>query len=78
MIVRSASFGALIDVAEYAEMKVGILVKNRAFRIHVEAEVPGNKVPIGARLHGKFADALTTRPASILEKRRSAIGGKLI
>jgi hypothetical protein len=40
--------------------------------------VPGNKVPIGARLHGKFADALTTRPASILEKRRSAIGGKLI
>src|SRR5580693_6009870 len=52
MIVRSASSGALIDVAEYAEMKVGVLVKNRAFRIHVRAQVPGNKVPIGARLLG--------------------------
>jgi hypothetical protein len=30
LIVRSTSFGALIDVAEYAEMQVGILVKNRA------------------------------------------------
>jgi hypothetical protein len=42
VIVRSV--GALIDVAEYAEMKVGVLVKNRAFRIHVGAEVPGNKI----------------------------------
>ena len=56
VIVRSANFGALIDVAEYAEMKVGILVKNRAFRIHVGAEVLGNKVPIGARLLGKLTD----------------------
>jgi hypothetical protein len=78
MIVRSASFGALIDVAEYAEMKVGILVKNRAFRIHVGAEVPGNKVPIGARLLGKLADALTTGWAGIVKKRGPAIGGKLI
>src|SRR5215472_3598377 len=39
VIVRSTSFGALIDVAEYAEIKVGILVKNCAFRIHVRAEV---------------------------------------
>src|SRR6516225_12461958 len=60
VIVRSAGFGTLIDVAEYAEMKVGILVKNRAFRIHVGAEVPGHKVSIGARLLGKLANALTT------------------
>src|SRR5215472_9249842 len=52
VIVRSTSFGALIDVAEYAEMKVGILVKNCAFRIHVRAEVPGNEVPISARFLG--------------------------
>jgi hypothetical protein len=78
MIMRSAGFGALIDVAEYAEMKVGILVKNRAFRIHVGAEVPGNKVRIGARLLGKLAHALATGPARILEKRSPAIGGKLI
>jgi len=44
VIVRSANLGALIDVAEYAEMKVGVLVKNRAFGIHVGAEVLGNKV----------------------------------
>src|SRR5215470_14996676 len=67
VIVRSAGFGALIDVAEYAEMKVGILVKNRAFRIHVRAEVPGNKVPIGARFLSKLADALASGPAGILE-----------
>jgi hypothetical protein len=65
-------------VAEDAEMKVGILVKNRAFRIHFGAEVPGNKVPIGARLLGKLADALASGPAGILEKRGPAIGGKLI
>jgi hypothetical protein len=78
MIVRSAGFGALIDVAEYAEMKVGILVKNRAFRFHVGAKVPRNKVPIGARLLGKLSDALATGPAGILEKCGPAIGGKLI
>jgi hypothetical protein len=65
-------------VAEYAEMKVGILVKNRAFRINVGAEVPGNEVPIGARLLGKLANALATGAASIPEKRGPAIGGKLI
>jgi hypothetical protein len=59
-------------------MKVGILVKNRAFRIHVGAEVPGNKVLIGARLLGKLADALATGPAGILQKRGPAIGSKLI
>ena len=78
MIVRSAGFGALIDVAEYAEMQVGVLVKNRALRIYVGAEVPGNKVPIGARLLSTLADALTTGRAGILEKRGPAIGGKLI
>jgi hypothetical protein len=65
-------------VAEYAEMKVGILVKNCAFRIHVRAEVPGNEVPIGARLLGKLANVLATGPAGILEQRGPAIGGKLI
>jgi hypothetical protein len=65
-------------VAEDAEMKVGILVKNRAFRIHFGAEVPGNKVPIGARLLGKLADALASGPAGILDKRSPAVGGKLI
>ena len=59
-------------------MKVGILVKNRAFRIHVGAEVPRNKVPIGARLLGKLADALASGPSAILKKRGPAIGGKLI
>jgi hypothetical protein len=58
-------------------MKVGILVKNRAFRSHVGAEVPGNKVPIGARLLGKLADALASGPSGILEKRGPAIGSKL-
>jgi hypothetical protein len=65
-------------VAEYAEVKVGVLVKNRAFRIHVGAEVSGNKVPIGARLLGKLANALASCPAGILKKRGPAIGGKLI
>src|SRR5262249_28274172 len=78
VIVRSTSFGALIDVAEYAEMEVGILVKNRAFRIHVGAEVSGHKIPIGARLLGKLANVLATGAAGILEKRGQAIGGKLI
>src|SRR5215469_9231379 len=50
VIMGSAGFGTLIDVAEYAEVKVGIFVKNHAFRIHVGAEVPSDKVPIGARL----------------------------
>src|SRR5262249_19346812 len=78
VIVRSAGFGALIDVAEYAEMKVGILVKNRAFRIHVGDEVPGHKVPIGARFLGKLTNAFATGATGILEQRGSAIGGKLI
>jgi hypothetical protein len=78
VIVRSTSFGALIDVAENAEMKVGILVKNRAFRIHIGAEVPSNEVPIGTRLLGTLANVLATGPAGILEKRSPAIGGKLI
>src|SRR5262249_10462057 len=78
VIMRSTSFGALIDVAEYAEMKVGILVKNCAFRIHVRAEVPGNEVPISARLLGKLANVFATGPAGILEQRGPAIGGKLI
>jgi hypothetical protein len=78
VIVGSAGFGTLIDVAEYAEMKVGIFVKYRAFRIHVGAEVPGNEVPIGARLLGKLANLLATVPPGILEKRGPAIGGKLI
>src|SRR5215469_15701161 len=42
VIVGRADFDALIDVAEYAEMKVGVFVKKCAFRIHVRAEVPGN------------------------------------
>jgi hypothetical protein len=40
--------------------------------------VPGNKVPIGARLLGKLAHALATGSAGILEKRGPAIGSKLI
>jgi hypothetical protein len=59
-------------------MKVGILVKNRAFRIHIGAEVPGNEAPIGARLLGKLANVLAAGRAGILEKRGPAIGGKLI
>src|SRR6516165_1110119 len=78
VIVRSTGFGTPIDVAEYAEMKVGILIKNRAFRIHVGAEVPGHKVPIGARLLGKPANALATGQAGILKQRGPAIGGELI
>jgi hypothetical protein len=78
MIMRRAGIGALIDVAEYAEMKVGVLVKNRAFRIHLGAKVLGNKVLIGARLLGKLADALAAGPAGILQKRGPAICSKLI
>jgi len=70
VIVRSANLGPLIDVAEYAEMKVGILVKNLAFRVRVGAEVLADKVLIGARLLGKLADALATGGAGIPSEAR--------
>jgi hypothetical protein len=77
MIVRRTILGAYVDMAENAEMQVGILIEDGSLRGDVGAEVPGDKVGIHAGLFGKLANQFAAGRPGVLEQSLAAIGGEL-